>query len=246
MTHFDSSKWTGPPDEQLAPRRGAFTHRIGGHSVASDYQRFLAAQRAAAAMPPEVRRVIRLAMLLLFSPVLLWLAWLLLQSATREAIAQDNSHVLIWWGLGSIGLSLLLVMNWRAGNLVWLRKAILAVALLATVAVAIGYVYLGIDAYAHARASAPERTFELRSSCGRRCVENLHQRADGTTVQGARMGRPLAQARSCALVQRLDGEYGFTWVRVLERSRVPGRGQLAWPISREECFSDMPLSSLPR
>jgi hypothetical protein len=44
----------------------------------------------------------------------------------------------------------------------------------------------------------------------------------------------------------LDGEYGFRWIRILDRSRAPSRGQLIWPVRREECFSDIPLSTLPR
>jgi hypothetical protein len=45
------------------------------------------------------------------------------------------------------------------------------------------------------------------------------------------------------LVQRLDGDHNFRWVRVLERSQGDG-SNIAWPIRREDCFGNRPVSSL--
>ena len=212
---------------------------------ASDYARFEEAKRIAALIPPEVRSVMHLAMLVLLSPLLLFVGWYVLRTVTQDAIAQDN----VWWLIGggsAVAAIAATQLAWRSTWAIFLRKAILGTALAATAAASVGYVYLGLTSYANAQASAPERTFELARRCGRHCVATIHQRADGSTLEGSDLSPPLQEARSCATVQRLAGEYGFTWVRVIERSRAPARGQLTWPISREECFSDAPLQSLPR
>lgn len=245
MTRIDSSKWTGPLEEGFARRRGVFTHRPGEPVFASDYARFLEAERIAAIIPPEVRSVMSLAALLLFSPLLLWVAWLFLGAVTRDEIGQGNSQLLIGWGSTVVALALTQIA-WRSVRAIFLRKALIGLALLATAAASVAYVYLGLTSYVNAAASPPERTYEFSRRCGPRCVAIIHQRADGSTLEGSHVGAPVQDARSCALAQRLEGEFGFTWVRVIERSRTPGRGQLAWPISREECFSNEPLSSLPR
>lgn len=243
---ISSSDWTGPPG--LEPRFGAFTHRIDQHSIASDYQRIQEAQRAAAAIPPEVRAGRRLAMLLLLSPVSLWLAWLLVGFATHDVMVRSHGSFLVLWGLSVMALAAWQLQS-RSVVLIGLRKAFLSAACAATIAVSIAFAYFGIDAYAHAIARAPERSFELYKVYGRRSFKHVvywHQRPDGTTVEGFNHGRALPYAQTCALVQRLDGRYGFSWVRVLDRSRAPRRGQLIWPVRREECFSSIPLSSLPR
>lgn len=231
------------------PRRsGAFVHRYGEHQVSTDFARIAAtyadAQRARE-VPPELRGVIGRAGLLLFSPVMLWLAWLALRGFVQDTIVQDNSMWLIAWGLGAIGLALSQLVS-RSLFAVAVRKMLLVCAVLSTGIFSIAYVNLGIQSHSQATASAPERTYEIPRSCGRHCTYAIHQRADGTTLEGTDGGRPVQYASSCALAQRLDGSRGFSWIRVLERSRAPGRGQLAWPIRREECFSDIPLSSLPR
>lgn len=241
----DSSKWTGPPDEGLARGRGVFTHRYGEPAFTNDYTRFQEAERIAAQTPPEVRRVMGLAALLLISPLMLLLAWLLLGAITPDALSQDNRRWLILWGSAVAALASTQIA-WRSTRAILFRKALLGLALLATAGASVAYVYLGLTSHSGATASAPERAFEWQESCGRHCTTIIHQLADGSTLEGVHVGAPVQDARSCALAQRLEGTYGFSWVRVLDRSRRPGRGQLAWPISREECFSNEPLSSLPR
>lgn len=242
---FSSTKWTGPW-KAIRPHRGIFTHAPGAHGYATDYQRIFEARRAAEAIPGEVRGVMGLGALLLFgSPLILWIAWQVLRWSSSSIIVADNRDVLVAWGLAMIALGLWQVLS-RSPRLVLLRKAILLLALVATFAVAAAYLYAGIDARRNARASAPERTYVLARSCGRGCVTAVHQRADGTTVEGIDMGPPVEFARICSLVQRLDGAYGFSWVRVLQRTRAPRGGELPWPIRREECFSAIPLSELPR
>ena len=64
---------------------------------------------------------------------------------------------------------------------------------------------------------------------------------DGTTatVTGYNGG-----ARRCFAVRRLQGPYGFAWLRMIDASPDPGPGQLAWPIDPANCFSAAPLQSM--
>lgn len=247
----DSSDWTGP-SSIAAPRvRGALVHRYGEHQVSTDFARIAAAQadaeRKAKEKPPELRGVLGRAWLLLVSPLLLVVANQIVHSTGRDLIVQDNKAYLFAWGFGVAALALSQMVT-KSLALIWARKAILVGAFLATVGVTGGYIYVAAKSRQNAVVSTPERTYELYRSTGRaplRRTEILHQRADGTLLGRGRW-KPVPYATTCALVQRLQGQYGFSWVRVLERSRPPRRTGLHWPIRREECFSDTPLSSLPR
>lgn len=249
---IDASKCTGPAESMAAPRlRGAHVHRYGEHQVSTDFARIAAAQadaeRIAKEIPPELRGILGRAGLLLASPLLLVVAALVVHSMGRDLIVQDNKAYLLAWGFGVAALALSQMVS-RSLLLVWIQKAILVSALIATFCVAVGYVYIAAKSRQNAAASVPERTYELYRTSGSRAArrtEIFHQRADGTLLTGGRWA-PVPYATTCALVQRLDGQYGFSWVRVLERSRPPVRTGLHWPIRREECFSDIPLSSLPR
>jgi hypothetical protein len=54
----------------------------------------------------------------------------------------------------------------------------------------------------------------------------------------------------CLAVRRLVGPFGFSWLEIGDAAPLPpapGPGQLHWPVepvSREDCFSDRPLSEL--
>lgn len=249
---IDSSRWTGPEENLAAPReRGAFVHRYGEHQISTEFARLAAAQidaeRQAKAIPPELLGVIARAWLLLLSPLLLVIAYRIVHSTSRDLLVQANSGYLMAWSAGVIAIALSQITS-RFPRLVAIRKTVLVAATVATVGVAGGYIYLAAKSHREAVGLAPERTFEFHESTGRRSFRTTkiyHQRADGTLLLGGHRA-PLPYGTTCALVQRLVGDYGFSWVRVLERSRSPGRHQLRWPIRREECFSDIPLSSLPR
>lgn len=248
---IDSSRWTGPPESMAAPRtRGAFVHRYGEHQVSTDFARIAAAQadaeRRSKEIPPELRGIIGRAWSLLLSPLLLILAWIVVQMSIRDQIGQDNKAYLFACGFGVAALALHQITS-RSLRLVWARRALLVVAIVATFSVAIGYVFIAATSWRNAVASAPERTYELYRSTGRgrmRATEVTHQRANGTLLEGGYRA-PVRYAYACTLAQRLTGDYGFTWVRVLERSRSRARTELYWPIRREECFRGTPLSSLP-
>lgn len=138
-----------------------------------------------------------------------------------------------WWQLGSLSRDLVVVRQ-------LLVRALLIVVVLGGPL----YAYAAIDSHAHARALPPERTFEIHR-CWHRCYTGgyfLHQLPDGETIEGEYAG-PALPYGSCATVQELVGKYGFSWVRVVDRMKWKGH-ELLWPIRREDCFSNKPLSSL--
>lgn len=229
-----SSSWTGPIEQP--------TYGIGRSSVSSDYQRLLRLRRAAEAVPPELRRLGRRSAFLLLSPLALAVAYWTSRSIIPAAPVQDFSGLLSLWGVATVLATILLLQS--RPRLLRLKEASATLGLLATLGCAAFYIYASATSYAAAMPSVRERTFEIYRCHGRcRYVGGyfVHQRADGTTVEGEYVGPPLPYGR-CALVQRLNGDYGFSWVRVLERSRAGE--QLAWPIRREDCFGTMPVSSL--
>jgi hypothetical protein len=241
-----SSGWTGPIESQTAFQRGEFTHRPGEPDFTSDYQRLLQARRPrgpVTPVTPEVRGVMRLAALLfLGTPVMLLCAWFFLHAIIGDAFVNDNRIWLIAWGLAAMATGLTQMIS-RSAFAAFLRKGFLALALAATAAFTAAYVRLGFTAHAHASITAAERTYELYHNCGRNCGYYVHQRADGTTIEGTWVGDAVPYGSTCTLAQRLDGAYGFSWTRVLDRS-PPSEHELIWPIRREDCFSDKPLSTL--
>lgn len=189
--------------------------------------------------------VFQIAGWLLVSPFALLASWLALRGLTPGNLVADNGHVLLLWGLAMIGLAGLQLKS-RSHRHKLVRFIILATALGATVALSVAYLSLGLLSHARAIKSEPQRAFEYVSGRGRSPDVYYHVREDGSSVEGARYDRREPYGRVCTLVQRLDGPYGFSWVRILDRSPGPGRGQLAWPISQEDCFSQKPLSELGR
>lgn len=64
---------------------------------------------------------------------------------------------------------------------------------------------------------------------------------DGATVT---VRGSAGHRHACLLVRKVDGPFGFQWLRIEDRSPSPGRGQLNWPVPREACFSDRSLATL--
>jgi len=236
-----SEGWTGDIYERSLPHR-QFTYRQGQVGLTSDYERLLVARRRAEAKPPEVYPLIFLSLGLFLTPALLFVAGIILHLSIRDAFINDNAIWLFAWGFSAIAIGIA-GMRSRSTTLLFVRKVIVAACLLATILFCPFYIYLGISSHAHAVASAPERTYEFAHRCGRRCTESLHQRADGSTVEGRWVGAPFAYGYTCTLVQRLNGDHNFRWVHVIERS-APSRTNMAWPIRREDCFGTKPVSSL--
>jgi hypothetical protein len=178
--------------------------------------------------------------------VLPWLAGKVLEHSIREPMVEAPGGGGIW----VVGLLTLGIAAWQLTSkseaVITLRKWLLIALMVGTAMLSGGYVHMGLRAYADAVVGPPARAFETMERCGRRCWKPVYQRADGELI-GERESRPLREhAPSCVLAQDLVGRAGFRWMRVLERSRQPDSGQLAWPVRREECFSEIPLSALPR
>ena len=245
---ISSNDWTGDPETQAADRGIVVrTHRLGEPVYVNDFDRIADQERRTSGFPPELRGLLRLAGVALLSPLFVFFGWIAVQMTTREVIGQDNRVYLLAWSFGVAALALSQIVS-RQTALIGPRKAVMALAIAASVVTSGAYIYLASTSRAKATGSQPERTFELYKTVGSRSfrrTEVTHQRADGTLLEGG-YTPPARWAYACTVAQRLTGDYGFTWVRVLERSRSRQRGELYWPIRREECFSDAPLESLPR
>lgn len=240
-----SSDWTGPIDRTM--RRGAFTHRIGEFGATTDYAWLNSRQPFTLALPPELKGIIRLAALLLLSPLPLAAAWLAGGIGNRDMVLSDRSDILFLWGCLTVATAFWQLIS-RSTYLIMLRTALLGGLLAATIAGSIGYVFVAHRSHATAAAGEPQRVFQYaagsrRSLVGRRTVVLRHQRADGTDLEGRSKRAPMAYGH-CITAQQIAGPNGFRWLHVVERMPPPRAGQLSWPIRREDCFSSKSLSQV--
>lgn len=232
---YSSAAWTGPPEAMSAPYRATFTHSVGAPGVTTNYAYLREKARLAERFPEELRPVVRSAVLLLVSQLSLWISSVILNATSDDWRITDLSGFLSSWAFGAIIIS---VWQFKSLSRHWvpLRRAMLALLVLATFVMAVGNVYLGLTSKIAATASRPERVYVLFGTRGRgalrRTIANF-QRADGSFVDGRPATAPIDYGKTCALVQRLDRPNGFSWIKVRQWSRVPS-GQLAWPIRREE------------
>jgi hypothetical protein len=228
---INSSAWTGPPDDM---RTDPFTHGFGQHQFASDYQRLSAASIAAERIPPELNAARAWAGVLFISPALFFPGYLAVTESTNDLIIQDNLAVLVLAGMLTMGVAALLFLP-STLILLWLRKALACLGIVAVCLTAGTYAYVGIKAHMEAQAAPRERAFAVGKD-----VVNF-EREDGSMLIGA--GRnPPRESGFCVSVVLFKGEYGFAWARVVEQ--VPRqRHQLFWPLRRADCFSEKPLAS---
>jgi hypothetical protein len=224
-----SSSWTGPIETPDPP-----SIDLGPES--------LGLGEPAAPLSPAVRQWAVLVAAVFFSPLLLLGAFYFVHAATHDELWSDRREWLIYWGIAVFAVFAREMYVGKPAN-PGARSAFLALVLMSTVTFAVWYSHLVVAAHADAIATPPERAFELHRSCGRNCGYYFHQRADGSTVEGVRGENSLPYGNACTIVQRMDGDYGLTWIRVVDRSPSPEH-EIAWPIRREDCFSDKPLSSL--
>jgi hypothetical protein len=235
-----SSAWTGPPALDSS-HHGAFTHRLGQASVTSDYERLVARRQP---NPPLHPSLLLLGKALLLSPVFLWLGAVYAQFAVSDPLIVARFDWFIYWALGIAGGFVFLSKFPRGSSSRWVPTIVVAM-VSASYALAIFYPYAAVSAHSTAIAATRERTFEVRRPprCRGCSWRYVHQRADGSTVEGEDIGVAVPYGKTCTEVQRLEGDHGFAWVRVLERSPPPAH-EVDWPIRREDCFSDKPVSSL--
>lgn len=107
------------------------------------------------------------------------------------------------------------------------------------------YLAAGIQAHETAGAGPLQRAQIVRveGHGGHRSIRR--QSTTFALADGSRVvvrGRP--GGRNCYAVRRIQGTGGFAWLRIVEAAPMPGTGQLNWPIRRETCFSDSPISSM--
>ena len=240
MSDIDSSRWMGPPDgRDDFDRFGAPVHRTGQPAASSIYKILAAGRYAAdrrgqkAAFVPS-SLAISAALLLVLTPVLLFIAWSIVAEIGHDFIVRDNSEYLWSWA----ALMMLLAAAqfiWRGSVLARARTASLLLALAATVAGSVGYVYLAVTSKAHAVASAPERVFEVFENRGSRRNPRtvvLFQRADGTILGGG-SGAPIRYGylRARTKPDRLERFHVGSRDRQVAGPR-PYRAQLADPVGR--------------
>ena len=241
---INSSRWTGSPAEQVLP--GSYrapTHAIGGSMWSTEWGR----TRDHGFEPPmrftnAQKMWVRLIGVACLSPLLLLAANYFVHAAVSDAFWMDNR----WWLLGwSIMMIPILAIEFLAGvpSRPLLRSIVPVATIVANLGFALWYAVTALASHADAVASKPERTFELGRSCGKYCSYTVHQRADGTTIEGEFVGEPVSSGYTCAIAQRLDGRLGFSWIRVIERSPPPP-SEIPWPIRREVCFSAKPISEV--
>ena len=232
---IDSSRWADVP-----------THDARFSSVTSEYDRAnrlqMIVDRTRAGQRPNAR-VLGWAAINFLGLVILWGAWRVAHAATGDFMVEDNAGPLLSWAAIVTGVASLLAMQPAFASI---RVGVLGALFLTSCAVSGGYVYLVIESHANAAAGQPERSFASYWSRGRgpfRITQPIHQRADGTVIESGVQEVPVPHGTTCELVQRLDGAYGFRWIRVRERSQ-PSASGIMWPIRREHCFGDQPVSSL--
>jgi len=231
-----SESWTGPQEDLRQP---PMDRRPGSWSFGKP-------GRAAPHLPAsgQQRQWARLVGFVFLSPLLLLASWFFVHAASADILWTDQRHWLVLWGLAVIAIGAREVHAGIPAEPA-IRSRVLTLLLTATCAFSVWYPYAAISAHSIAVASAPERTFELyfhrRVSHGGDYF--LHQRRDGTTIEGSWAGPAVRYGTTCALTQRLNGDYGFSWIRVIERTAPPAH-EVLWPIRREDCFSRKPLSTL--
>jgi hypothetical protein len=232
-----SKSWTGPIQTDVPTQQTiAF---VGKPWVPTDAERAKWAEPVTP-MAQQVRRWAKLVGLVFLSPLLLLVSWWFAHAASPDELWSDRREWLFLWGLALVGVFARELHAWEPVN-AGRRSGFLALVLSSTLAFSIWYPYAVLTARDAAIASQPERTYELYYSWGRNCGYYVHQRADGTTIEGTWVGDPVPYGSTCTLVQRLEGDHGFSWIRVLDRSPPPAH-ELIWPIRREDCFSNKPLA----
>jgi hypothetical protein len=233
-----SESWTGPIPAQ-EPAQEAFLGQPWT-PTAAEQQRWC---RPSAPSSPATRSWGHLLGAVFLLPLLLLGSWQFAHSASPDALWSDRREWLILWGMGIIGIA---IREVRAGipDDPTIRSRVLAVTISATCAFAGWYPYALLTAHSGAMPSIRERTYEVpQTDCTRCATYYVYQRADGSTIEGKSVGPALPYWPVCTEAQRLEGDYGFVWIRVTDRSPPPAH-EIAWPIRREECFSKRPLATL--
>jgi hypothetical protein len=148
-----------------------------------------------------------------------------------------------------LGVTLLAIASYRAkaaracrviGKVTWLTG----------VAACFAYFFIGLSAHGGAATGPVQRAQILDSvyerSTGYRAPSYVRRKGalfllqDGTQLTTI----DYPAGRNCFAVQRVEGRFGFAWLRIVDRlpGSVPGLEN--WPVDRAACFSATPLAAL--
>ena len=192
----------------------------------------------------EQHAALRQTLLMIFSPVILGIAWLVAGFAIRDLAVDAPPLGPIALIVAVIGFGL-----WWGAVRDFMPRLCGALARLGWVVVATGaFAYSSVSIYAHREAAAGPllRAQVARiESHGRGLATAILILQDGSSVAVQTSAGGLG-TRRCYAVRRVTGPYGFAWVRMVDASPPPGPGQLEWPIDLADCFSATPLSSMGR
>jgi len=229
--HYDSRAWTG---------------EIG---VRAPLPYHLQQQRDRSIFPPrseEQYRAFIQASSLIASPLLLLCSNGLLRASIPDCSA-STPYLALYAGVGAL-LAGLTLFNFVDRNIAPRLCRRLAMAGWIFVILA-SFTWLAAGAYAHQVATAGP---VLRAQIVSQRVESRRlirivtsnlvlQDGSNVTITGYGGG-----PRHCFDVRRIQGPWGFAWLRLVGVSPDPGPGQLAWPIDRGTCFSSAPLDGMGR
>lgn len=221
------------------------THSAGQHGHSTVYESAVLADRRMAVARGSFSRLQIIALCVLPLAIIPWAADRLVGALIGEPLV--SFHIDTGWMLSiavaAIAFWLLVANPQRGARLrMWLLVAYAggaaAFSLVASLAT--------WQSWSQAVAEPPQRALEFAERCGKGCWRPVYQARDGRII-GTGGIKPLPPyAPRCVNVREVVGSRGLRWARVLERSRQRDRKQLYWPVRSEDCFSAIPLSSLPR
>ena len=192
----------------------------------------------------EQHKALQHTILMIFSPLFLGLAWLVVGSATGDLPVDAPPLRPMAAIVAMVGFGF-----WWGAERDFVPRLWGVLARLGWISVAAGaFAYLAVSMYAHRAAVAgPVLRAQVArfASRGRGPVTAILVLQDRSTVAVQTAAGSLG-SRRCYAVRRIAGPNGFAWLRVVDASPPPGPGQLEWPIDRTDCFSAAPLSSLGR
>jgi hypothetical protein len=150
------------------------------------------------------------------------------------------------WAFGYASIPGFLVLMWAARHELppfALRVSCILGILL--YALALSLPPLTLYSYLHAEVGPRHRMQLVRQNDG---VDGaVFALDDGSLVEAPfywRSHRHITRNGECFSVRRLAGPFGFSWMKVLETTPRPQNSELWWTITRDDCFSNKPLSTL--
>jgi len=221
------------------------THPAGSHGRSTFYEQAVLAERRKSAERPALSSLQITALYVLPVALVPWTAEKVVGLIIADPLVSFSLKAGFWLSFAVAGAAVWQLAS-KSERLPRVRQWLL---ILFAGGIATSSVFAAgaaVRSWSSAEVGPPQRAFEFYERCGKRCGRLVYQSGDGRII-GKGEVRPLPpHGSSCVSVREVVGEYGLRWARVVERSRDSKRGQLHWPVRSEECFSDLPVSTLPR